>query len=677
MNTEWFKSGVLALVKPNRIYYAVFLTMLAVIAARFWGFIPGLLIGDDLSSYWIYKDATLHTVLADGMLSKYRPFPTFLFWTELNIFNFGPHTEKYWAVGVLMHSVNATLAFAIFRRLSNGRLILSGALAFLVAISHFALYQVTQISGLVEGPSLTFLLIIFLTLLTPANLNSTAQLVILIGSAFLLIHTHERYIGVMPWVCMVILFSPRFQEIEFRRRIYIAIGLITIPIYYICYKLLSLNSSFLVGAGGKPIKLEYMNIFQFTQEALLSLVGINNGPPFLVGINLLDTRNGYLPLALLIASACMLIIALGINRQGNGTAQADNRWGQFWHDKIILIEIWALGMLILGPALLTIRFEQRWLMAPYILLLAAVAWSMGHLMLDSRKKRLAAILFILFAASTLLLQLAISPYLKRNVFFVNAQSPAEVIKRDLVGFITPSANRIGFFGNKKTCVWIFERGIFVKLYFPELKPEIVCRGNIAEFDFEGESAVTKIVGFNRTGTQLHDLTEWGKTQKELADDLKGMRYDFISDFDKGEIAHAKYPRAPKKSGVFVRSHKGQEASFIVRNDFEVKFRSVSVEPNDVLRFWLSAATPLQGRIRATVRIYDERSAKEDTLYSKDFAVPAADGDGPEAQRVSIPLKNFKGRAVSLIFSVATVDGTASNKHWVSFKRPRIVSSTAR
>lgn len=679
MISKWADSNSRVFTQPPRIYYMVFFAMLVVVAARFWEFMPKLLLGDDMWTYWFYEKATLHGVLTEAPYEKYRPFPAFLLWMAHHIFNFGARTEAYWAVGVLIHAINATLAFVIFRHLSNGRLILSGVLAGLVAVSHFALYQVTQIAGLVEGPSLTFFLIIFLTLLTPSNLNSTTHLVILVGASFLLMHTHERYIGVMPWVCMVILLSPRFREIEFRRRVYIAAGLITIPIYYIGYKLFALDSSFLVGTGGKHISLDYASIFEFTKEALLSLLGINYGSPHLVGINLVHAHEiKYSIPALTAAFAIILILLSGIivnKKHKNDAVQGKSKLERLWSDKAILIEVLVLGGLVLGPALLTIRFEQRWLVAPYILLLGLIAWSVAYVSPDSRRARAMPWMLGMFVFSTLVLQIAISAYLK-NIFFVSAQMPAEVIKRDLGGFIIPESNRLGFFGNKKVCVWILGRGNFVTLYFPEPRPKIECGENVAAFEFEGASAVTKVIGFNRASTQLRDLTEWVKAKKELAADLKKIRYDFIRDFDKGEIAHAKLRRTPRKGGPFVKSSRGQEASLIVRDDFEVKFRNIRVEPNDELRFWLSAATPVQGRIRANVRIYDERSAKAEALYSKVFAAPATDGAESEAQRVSIPLNALKGRTVSVIFAATTVDGEASNKHWVSFERPRIVGSSA-
>lgn len=499
--------------KSTKIYSLVFLPLLILAAARFWGFMPSFLLGDDLSSYWLYKDSTLSDALTTPIAEKWRPFPTLLFWLELHVFNFGVRAELYWVVGVLIHSINAVLAFAIFRHLTGGRLMFSGLLAAMVAISHFALYQVTQATGLVEGPSLTFFLIIFLTLLTPSNLHSRAHLAVLMGAAFLLMHTHERYIGVMLWASMVISFSPRFREIEIKRRIYVAAGLISIPIYYLGIKYLVLDSSFLVGAGGKHIAIDFVSIFQFSKEALLSLAGINYGPPFLAGINLLASPEAkYLIPALLIAFTCILILLFGLKKQGVTDAVANNPWALFWCDKAVLIEILVLGMLILGPALLTIRLEQRWLLAPYILLLAMVAWSMGRIMSNPYKRRFAIVLFGCFSISTLVLQLAITPHLKSRVFFAKTHMYAEVIARDLPGFIEPS-DRIGFLGNKQICVWVLGRGKFVRSYFLEPVPEIVCAEDVAAFDLEGSSAVTKVVGFNRERTRLHDLTESIRAQK--------------------------------------------------------------------------------------------------------------------------------------------------------------------
>ena len=495
----------------------VFLFVTGLVLARFYNLMPSFFLGDDLASYWLYKDAQLLDALTTPISEKWRPFPTLVYWLELHLFNFSSSVKPYLAVSILNHSISAVLAFMIFRQLTGGRLFISGLLAGLAAISHFALYQITYATGLVEGPSLTFLLIVFFLLLNPSNLNSKAKIGVLLGASFLLMHTHERYIGVMPWACLLILFSPRFQAIEFKRRAYVSSGLFAIPVCYLAIKAFILKSSFLIGAAGKPIALDYRTIIQLTEEALLSLVGINCGPPYLAGINLLNTSSAtyWIP-ALLIASAGLTILWLGIRNPKDAPAVPGTRWRSFCLDKAILIETLVLGMLILGPPLLTIRLEQRWLVAPYILLLSLVAWSMGRLMPNPRKKALALILFGCFAAATLMMQLLITPHLKANLSFVRIQTYAGIISRDLPKFINSSSKRIGVLGNRAICVAVLGRGKFVQLYFPEPKPEILCGEDIAMFNFEGASAVTRVLGFDRSRTQLLDMTESVKAQKQSA-----------------------------------------------------------------------------------------------------------------------------------------------------------------
>jgi dolichyl-phosphate-mannose--protein O-mannosyl transferase len=61
-------------------------------------------------------------------------------------------------LNLLLQGLNALLVFAISLRLSRGEWLVALAAALIAATSRFALYQVTQVTGLLEGLALIFFL---------------------------------------------------------------------------------------------------------------------------------------------------------------------------------------------------------------------------------------------------------------------------------------------------------------------------------------------------------------------------------------------------------------------------------------------------------------------------------------------------------------------------------------
>ena len=134
----------------------IFLLATAAGAWRFSPWMPKVFFGDDLANLLAYKAGNFASSLSQALGSaywyKYRPVFATIMWILYG--SFGSIIWPYLLVNLLIQGLNATLVFAITRRLSRGNWLVSLAIALAVVTSRFALYQVTQVTGLVEGVAL-------------------------------------------------------------------------------------------------------------------------------------------------------------------------------------------------------------------------------------------------------------------------------------------------------------------------------------------------------------------------------------------------------------------------------------------------------------------------------------------------------------------------------------------
>jgi len=350
-----------------------------VVVCRYWSYMPTYFAADDYTNFMAYKNGLCSSSLLQSLGAscggKYRPiFATVMF----GLYSlFGNHTIAFNIINLLIQILNAILVFVITLNLSNGNKFISFMLAISVAASRFAFYQVTQTTGLIEGLSLTFFLVTLYCLLRADESEKSAFLWswLALFATFLAIHTHERYIVILPWLLVSIVLLTEIRHLPRLQKTFLVLATTFIFLFNILYKKFILHIPFFIGTGGTHIGINLQNIKLQTAEAISSLFGFNYGPPYLAGINIGDIHgiSGALPIILTISISLIIALAIWYTqkcKQLNEKKRYLFRWALLFFIAIIFL---------LGPPLFQIRLEQRWLFLPFILILLTFAWAAGIL----------------------------------------------------------------------------------------------------------------------------------------------------------------------------------------------------------------------------------------------------------------------------------------------------------
>ena len=439
--------------------------MFALVAA-FWQyspFMPEVFYGDDLGYILAFKDGQCGTVASQILTTvcadKFRPVAAGFILLLFNLFD--STITHYMTVNVLLQAISATLVFAIAYHLSKSNFVVALCIAITVATSRFAAYQVTQVIGPVEGLALPlFLAVVYSVIRADERQEDTWRFgwaAILLS--FLLIHNHERYILISAWLGVVFILLPNFRVLPRKYFVALIAACVALPVFYVTYKITVLHSPFLVGTGGSHLDFDSGRMLEHLRQAVLPIFGFNTGPDYLVGVRLRSLH--WFPawiLASMFFITIVLVISLGVKSALNSQAKSiliqlsSIRWP---------ILLFVLSLLLLLPAISTIRVEQRWLFAPFILMLLAVAWAVGQ---KQRKVRTHMWpLIIILSVSSILLDLTIMKHFN-NLFFVYSARFAEMAKRDIADKYPGQTWSIELVAAASHCDWTLQNGGFFRLY---------------------------------------------------------------------------------------------------------------------------------------------------------------------------------------------------------------------
>jgi hypothetical protein len=460
--------------------------VLAAVAA-FWRYsplMPHVFMGDDLFYLLAFKDeqcgAVFSQLLTTACLEKFRPVGNGFILLELNLFDLA--FTNYMAVNVLLQAISTTLVFVIARRLSKGSLLVAFSIAIAVVTSRFAVYQVIQVMGPVEGLALPlFLGVIYSTVRAEDRQEDALRWGwIAISLSFLLIHNHERYILITAWLAVAFVLLPNFRALPKRHFAALLLACIVVPLFNVAYKTLVLHTPFLVGTGAIPIRFNLAEVVMHFGQAVLSIIGFNEGPEYLVGARLISLP--WYPawiLAPTFAFTVTIFIAMGI--RGAFEKQHKQLSAPFWSSVRWPILLWLLALLLLIPAISTIRLEQRWIFAPFILLLLVIAWAVGQW--ESKTKAVFwPLIIILSASSTLLDSLVVKHF--DQMYLVYAARFADMVKRDIADKYPGQSSGIILVDNLQNCVWSLQNGKFFRIYGGRAR-EVKCVSGSPDEAFDG------------------------------------------------------------------------------------------------------------------------------------------------------------------------------------------------
>ncbi|MGT2471962.1 hypothetical protein [Paraburkholderia terrae] len=452
--------------------WQLLLVSLILAAAIYWRvspWLPKVFYGDDLYNIQAtLKDhvfvGTWQSALTSEFYEKYRPVFHLTWFALAHIF----HTDLrgFLAFDFFLQLANAVVFFSIAMQLSNSNKVVSLFLALAFATSRFALYQATQATGIVEALALLFFLLAVTVLLKSVAQPERGVLQwAIVGLYLLCVHSHERYIAIAPWLSAAMVIAGFRRNGGFMSRFGGGIAILAIPLLNVLIKTSLLHSAFLVGTGATHLDINVARIVDLSEQAIFSVFGFNYGPQHLVGHSIIfgdnepgDALSRALATIATVSIVTAVVWSVVVGRKQHAAQQS------------YLLFALALFAFLLAPPVLTIRVEQRWMYAPFAVLLAALAWSTRF---SGRKAWVPVLASLMASASLLVLDTRLSEFFPR-IYLSYSATVSDIAKRDIVdAHAAPIGDDLLLQISPDNCKWTFIEGRFFELYEGKRR-ELIC-----------------------------------------------------------------------------------------------------------------------------------------------------------------------------------------------------------
>jgi len=641
----------------------VFVALLAVACARFVPWIPTVFFGDDLDNLLAFQRgefaSTWTQALAGVYVEKFRP--VFAVAMHLQFASFGHWIAGYMAVNLAVHALSGALVFFAARFLSGGSRVIAALLALAFIVSRLALYQVTQVTGLLEGLGTALFLTILLCLTRARGTSAWRLSLFSVLAAALAVHTHERYIVVLPWLALAFLVLPGPAALNWGRKALLVCLCVAAAAFNVLFKLAVSGGHFFVGTGGTRMDFSLQRVADHFAQAVLSVFGFNYGPDYLAGASWseLPYGSGWLLGGAITLAAAVLLVAAWLPRKSRAggplpVAVPDAAWG--------LLLVLLAGAVLVPPAL-TIRMEQRWELQPFVLLLLLLAWAAGRARAYMSRRR-AAVLVGIAALASVGQDMLMSDYFDR-IFLRSSARVATMALRDIAerepGAVTPVALLL----SEEHCYWTLREGAFFTVYSGKARP-VRCLAGLSDAKPTPDTRL-----YADAGDHLLDVTsDWRAAAEEGV-----LAFDFLRAFDLGVINDNRPVDTPSSRGA-VRmqwnSVVGARETLVLLSGFTYRFDNVPAHSGDELRFGLAMLFPAPQAARASVTVLDGQG-KQLKHYSEEL-VPPSVGGRTKFKPVALALDDVEGDRVSVVFS-AMPSGDDSTAQWIGYTQPRLVRVT--
>jgi hypothetical protein len=355
MNIKFLKE------KDTLIQISFFLGMFVLMYYWYLPFTQIFPIEDDLKAVRGFSSASLGWLLSTATIN-YRPVLTVILYFIINLF--GYNMIIYYILNLFLNTIIALLICRKISKISDNYY-LGFVFSFLYIISNFGLYGIVQIEGIMELLCL-FFLFIFLSaiydLLYGEAEKTFKYLYIALISYLLIIFTHERFIVLILPLIFTSLF--KYKQSANKRFLFLSVLSILPLLFNIFIKKVIFKTPFFRGTNGQLITPNISNIFLHIKYHIKYLFGIhNNDDVYLNGIASQDVSGSvniliYISiLSLLLIFLVYFFICTNINKKLFESKKS------FYFTFLCLITI---GLLIASSSG-TIRVEQRWIYAPYMI----------------------------------------------------------------------------------------------------------------------------------------------------------------------------------------------------------------------------------------------------------------------------------------------------------------------
>jgi len=351
---------------------------------------PTTIYGDDLITYM--NHSRLHG-FADKMslpikYGKYRPVNGFAL--NLLIGAFQKNLTGYYLFNIGIQAIN-TFMMAMLVNLFVKSVYYSTLIALIAGLSRFGLFNITQLlfGGSLEGLAMSFFLLFLIFIMRPqvkkectsAQRMNSALLCILFANVSM--YTHERYIMIFPFIILAVLFLPGFRLLTGRQKggmILLAVASVGLN-YFIKTSLYSLP--FFMGTANAKMAFSLSDAISFYRDAILSVIQINSGPEYLVGITFGALPASQKVLVAILVGGLMFLLVAYVNRIRKSLASN----GKDRDSAVLIVSLAVLMNLLLLPAISTIRLEQRWIQAPFAVFVLIIAILLSEFPFTSSRRK--------------------------------------------------------------------------------------------------------------------------------------------------------------------------------------------------------------------------------------------------------------------------------------------------
>jgi hypothetical protein len=596
--------------------------------------------------------------------NKYRPvFMSLFHWETLR---FGKDFRFYVYFNILMQFLDACLVAFICWRLSRKQLFVALSCGVMFIVSRFSYYNVLlAIGGPLEGIGLLlFLMLIVMTLLAYEK-KKPYYFAWSLLFYFLVIFTHERFLVVGAFLTLAIFMAPiKFKRV-FHRYILCSIPLL-ILIFNYALKSVVFKARFFEGTGGNAIALDYHQFALFFRAGLLNLVGFNDGPNYLSGLNVLEAGIPGIALGCFLTLS-LLALALTYFRYpsgGSDTFQLSDR-------KLFFLFV-TLLVPLLAAASITVRQEYRWLHAPYAVVIFAVAYLAGR---TSAPKWLSSLIIISIVISAVSVDTFYRRYLN-NVSFIDVLRVADSARANIIDKHSSDIQQkeiflLGCGGNVKS--FYFQGNTFFRFYTGNQEMSVHYVDNLTDIKpYRKDINSLLIFALDPVSREVKDISSTARAILATSSEFSDVpSFDFLESYGKGRINSFQKVSSPTGSGVLTMywpSAVGTEKTLTVIAGFSYTYDNVPIKQKDFLTF--IAGIPFDTSDGALAYVDVTTKDGERRRIFKAELSPATK-TGIIWKTFQIPCKEYAGQEVSIAFG-AEVTGSPLAA-WVAFGSPRLLS----
>lgn len=615
------------------------------------------LVGDDLYNFGGMRSglmlSNLHQVFLESWLDKYRPFFFAIFSAEFHLF--GNHIAGYVACNLVTEILSGLVFLRCASLVACNRHVVCLALTAIFLTSHFAIYQLWQTTGIVEGLATLFFLLTLWCLLHARHHPGTVWAWLSVAAWAASVFTHERYLLFAPALIGTVLILPWPSRAGGRRTVaplLIPFAVVLICMANVIIKELVLGSHFMTATGGQALHLSPRQIADLCWAATKSILGFNTGPTYLSGENFADAEPWVTWVAgTLIASLLMTaIVAHWPNRR------------RLSRENLRALAVFVLWFgTAIASASLTFRQEFRWLLAPEIVLLLGVAALSG---LSPASRLLSAILGC-FVAANLVLSWHFRQADRTHLFFINAEQLAENTKALLSKLPgRPTAVQVLTDNPGEVCNWTFGQGKWFADYAAIPADQVTCVSDITHGLVTSAAAPSPLALAIYHYGQVRDVTAALQTYEAARPDGEIVT-DLYSAAQNSVVTPSTIISAPGGHGGFTgtwSTTQGPERSIIVVSGFQMRIPAdVGQIPTDLVAD-VATLYPQEHDIAGIIDIEDQAGSRHEVW--RGFLKRPAETIA-EPRSIHVPLDQFAGQQIAIILRAEPLDQNAGG-NWAMF-----------